>query len=361
MQPIRILSAAEQVAARLRSEIEQGRWIGEMPGENAVAAELGVNHKTVEAALRQLEQEGHLASQGRGRKRLVVPPARLAARPMRVATLLAEESDRHAEWLVELHHALAAAGHSAILAADNLQDLKMDVARISRLVRKTEADVWVVCGGSREVLEWFIKQPFLSFALFGRQVGLPIQGLGLDNPPAFAAATRKLIELGHRRIVMLVRRLGGQIEPGRCERAFLDEMTAHGIPIGAYNLPEWHESKTGLHELLDSLLRVTPPTAVIIDSPALYFATHHFLTARKIRVPGEVSLICSDPDPAFEWCEPSIAHIRWNPEVLVRRIVRWASTMKRGLREVCQTKIPAEFIAGGTIGPAPTASRPRVA
>lgn len=353
MHPIRILSAADQVAASLRAGIEQGRWIGEMPGETALAAELGVNHKTVEAALRRLEKEGHLAGRGPGRRRLVVPPAEIAFRPLRVATLLAEESDRHAEWLVELHHALVAAGHTAIVAEDSLQDLKMNVARIGRLVQKTEADGWVVCGASREVLEWFIQQPVLSFAFLGRQVGLPIPGARPDNPPAFIAATQRLIDLGHRRIVMVVRRLGGQVEPGQCERAFLDVLKEHGIAAGTYNLPEWEESKAGLQELLVSLFRVTPPTALIIDTPVLYWAAHQFLAERGIRVPKQVSLICNDPDPAFEWCEPSIAHIRWDPEPLVRRIVRWAATVNQGLKDVRQTTVPAEFIPGGTIGPAP--------
>ena len=43
-----------------------------MPGVGALAKQLGVNHKSAEAALRLLEQEGLLAGQGPGRNRRIV-------------------------------------------------------------------------------------------------------------------------------------------------------------------------------------------------------------------------------------------------------------------------------------------------
>jgi glutamate-ammonia-ligase adenylyltransferase len=47
------------------------------------------------------------------------------------------------------------------------------------------------------------------------------------------AATRRLIELGHRRIVMLSRPMRRLPEPGAAEQAFLTEMEVHGLPPGA--------------------------------------------------------------------------------------------------------------------------------
>ena len=59
---------AEQVATHLRREVLRGVWSGEMPGANRLALELGIDDKTVEVALRQLEKEGLLVGQGRGRR-----------------------------------------------------------------------------------------------------------------------------------------------------------------------------------------------------------------------------------------------------------------------------------------------------
>ena len=55
MPLLSLLSAVEQVAAHLRGELGQGRWSGTIPGVNRLAVELGVNRKTVEAALEQLD------------------------------------------------------------------------------------------------------------------------------------------------------------------------------------------------------------------------------------------------------------------------------------------------------------------
>jgi DNA-binding transcriptional regulator YhcF (GntR family) len=357
MNPLRLLTAAEQVAAHLRHRLELGQWANAMPGVNPLAAELGVNHKTVEAALRELERDGLLVGQGPGRCRRIVQPKGRAARAMRLAFLLYERADRRLEYLVELQHALVEAGHTVAMLPRTLVELGMDVLRVSRLVRQTPADAWVVCAGSRALLEWFSARPAPVFALFGRRDGLPIAATGPDKLPALLAATRRLIALGHRRIVLLVQRERRLPEPGRTERAFLELLAAHGLPVGDFNLPDWEETPAGFHERLRLLFQVTPPTALIIDSAPLFVAAQQFLAGRRLRVPDEVSLICTDPNLSFEWCVPTVAHIAWDSAPVVRRVVRWASVVSRGWRDGRQTLTPAEFIPGGTIGPAPPADR----
>ena len=357
MRPLRLFSAAEQVAAHLGGKLERGHWVGSLPGVGALAAELGVNRKTVEAALRQLEKAGQLAGQGPGRNRRIVVPEDGAARPLRIAMLEYDPMGRTEGYMVELHHSLVAAGHTAFFTEKCLVELGMDLARIGRLVRQTKADAWVISAGSREVLEWFCAQPVPAFALFGRREGLPIAGTGPDKLPAMVAATRRLIGFGHRRIVVVARGERRRPEPGRPERAFLEELKARGVPVGAFNLPDWAETREGLHELLRSLFQITAPTALIIDAAPLFAAVQQFLAEHGLRVPRQVSLVCTDADPTFAWCLPTIAHIRWDPAPVVRRIVRWAATVSRGRPDVKQTLTPAEFVPGGTMGPAPLAER----
>ena len=52
------LSISEQVAEHLRGELFRGRWGETIPGLPTLAAELGVNSKTVEVALDLLESQG---------------------------------------------------------------------------------------------------------------------------------------------------------------------------------------------------------------------------------------------------------------------------------------------------------------
>ena len=89
----------------------------------------------------------------------------------------------------------------------------------------------------------------------------------------------------------------------------------------------------------------------IIDEAPLLAAAQQFLAGSGLRVPQQVSLLCTDADPTFEWCLPTIAHIRWDSAPVVRRIVRWAAAVSTGRRDVKQTFTAAEFVPGGTTGP----------
>lgn len=272
------------------------------------------------------------------------------ARPMRVALLVTDHFSE--EYKIELFHQLVEAGHLPFHVTKTLVELGMDVGCVARLVNRTEADAWVVVSCSREILEWFSRQPKPAFAMFGRRGRVSIAAAGPDKAPPFAAATGRLIGLGHRRISLVCRRQRRLPQPGHPERAFLDELAAHGIPTGPFNLPDWEESKTGFVTLLDSLFGATPPTALILDESFLFNAAFHYLAKRGLRVPQDVSLVCTDDDSDFAWCEPSVAHIRWDYRPVVRRVVRWAANVSHGKDDRRQTLTKAEFVAGGTIGPA---------
>lgn len=351
MSEFRALSFAEQVAAHLRTQMVCGKLRGPMPGVLKLEVDLGVNRKTVDAALRLLEAEGLLLPQGAGRRRLIRPPTAIKTPALRVGILLSEAADLKVDYVVALRHELIEAGQDAVFAPKTATELGSDSERIARMVEKTAVDAWVVVAGSREMLEWFAGQAAPAFALFGRRRGVSIAGSGPNKPPALAAATRALINLGHRRIVLLTRLARREPKPGASEQAFLNELAVNGITPGPYHLPDWEEDIPGFYARLDSLFQVTPPTALIIDEAPFFVATMQFLARRGLHVPEDVSLICTDADPAFRWCQPSVAHIDWDSRPVVRRTLRWAANVGRGKPDLRQTLVPAEFISGGTIGP----------
>ena len=346
------VSAVSQLAAHLRDGLARGRWRGEMPGVMRLADELGVARNTVEAALRELERDGLLVSQGHGRGRLIDLKGGEKKSGLRVAILPNDAADRGLNYLIELEHELKAAGHQAFFTADSLDVLGMEVNRVARMVEKTEADAWVVLAASRKVLEWFVARQVPTFALFGRRGGLPLAAVGPDKRPPYREVTRMLVGLGHRRIVLMARRLRRLPQPGAVEQVFLDELAAHGISPGDYHLPDWEETAAGFHARLESLFMVTPPTALIVDEAPFFVAALQFCASRGLRVPADLSMICTDDNPAFEWCTPPVSHIRWNSGPVVRRIVKWVADVSRGKTNLRQTLTPAEFVKGGTIGPA---------
>lgn len=218
------------------------------------------------------------------------------------------------------------------------------------MVEQAAADAWIVCSGSREVLKWFSEQGKPTFAHFGRRRGLPIAGIGPDHVAAGRVAVRRLIELGHQRIVVLVRESQRKGGPGTAERAIFKEMEAHGISVSRYNLPHWENTPESFHRVLDELFRVTPPSALFIAEPFLFHAAKDHLAQLGILAPAQVSLICADPDPTFAWSQPSVAHVHWEHRPVMQRIVRWAEKVSRGEEDNRQSFTKAEYIDGGTVG-----------
>jgi DNA-binding LacI/PurR family transcriptional regulator len=351
MKSFTLLSAVEQVAGHLQKELLQGSLSGTMPGVGPLAEELGVNHKTVRAALRKLEDEGLLMGQGSGLQRRIMSPPDHAPSALRVALLVS--GSRSLDFMVELRHLLEKAGHSPFYPSMTLQDLGMDASRVAHFVQRTKADAWIVISSSRGVLEWFAEQETPAFALFGNRAGLPIAGIGPDKIPVTAEVTRRLIALGHRRISALCRHQFRLPQPANSLRAFLDELEAAGIATGKFNLPDWEESKEGFERALNSLFGPTPPTALILDEAYLYYATYHYLARRGLRVPQDVSLVCTDGDPGFVWCQPSVAHFHWDQRPVIRHIISWTSNVARGEDDRRQSLTKAGFIEGATMGAAP--------
>jgi DNA-binding LacI/PurR family transcriptional regulator/biotin operon repressor len=348
-------SAAEQVVAHLRSELRRGRWREQMPGGDRMAAELGIGRATVEAALKQLEQEGLLVNQGLRRGRLIVPVVGAdPLRRLRVAILIPETADRRLDYIVELERELALAGHTVIADLDCFSEWGRTLVQTTRMVEATEADAWLVCGGSDEILRWFVAWDKPVLAIFGRRRGLPIASVGPDKPPVMAEMTQRLVMLGHRRIVLMVRRMRRLPNPGATEQAFLDALVAAGISPSDYHLPDWEESVEGYHARLESLFQVTPPTALLVDGGVLFVAALQFLATKGLRVPKDVSLVSLDYDASFELSWPRISHIAWDSRPVVERVMNWAENVSLGIKDVQQTLTRTEFVVGGTIAVAKT-------
>jgi DNA-binding LacI/PurR family transcriptional regulator len=352
MPRFKFSSKVDQVAALLREEVKRGKWDQEIPGREALASDFGVNPKTIEKALGVLEREGMLVLKGRGRKRQIVS-SKTTKNVLKISLLIYEKSDRVSLYHDELIHRISELGHVATIADKSMYELGMNLKRISAYVRTINTDAWIVSSGPRDVLEWFAKQPTPIFAEFGRNENLPISSVTIDKAPAMLIALRKLIALGHKRIVMLAREDRRKPIPGEVERLFLQELEAHGIKTGVYNLPDWANNIEAYHRCLDSLFSKTPPTALFITEAPHFMTTLLYLSRRGIMVPRDVSLICHDPDLAFSWCDPMAAHFNWDIGPVAKHVLSWVEKIESGNIPVKQSFVRAQLVGDGTIGPAP--------
>ncbi len=354
MKKLRIRSASEQLADYLKDEILRKTWTDVMPGESWLVKHLQIGRDTVRAAMGNLEAQGLLVPQGHGRRRkIVISEAQNASRSLRVKILLygkinSEDID-NAILLAQLQEA----GFAAEFAAKSLQDLGMRVDRVAKFVEQNPADAWIISAGSKEINAWFSQQTIPALAMYGRFGGFPIAAAYPEMMSSMVASVRRLIELGHNRIVMFSREERRKPEMAQAEKTFIYELESAGISTGEFNLPDWEETREGLNRRLDELFRVSPPTAIIFQESPIFIAARSHLADLGIVAPRDISLVTSNPDPSFEWCQPEVSHIKWDYSHVVRRIVRWVENVAKGKDDRSQIGSKSEFIEGGTIGPVP--------
>lgn len=350
-------SVTDQIAQVLRDGLERGRWKQTIPGRNRLSAELGVNHKTVKAALAILEAEGLIENQGPGRERRITGKVSVARTVLRVKILAYDTADLRSSILMEILHRLQSAGHLAGFAGQTIKGLGMDPGRVARHVAKADADAWVVVAGTKDILQWFAGRGTPAFAMFGRMLDAPMAGIAPLKHDALLELVDNLVGLGHRRIVMLSQEERRKPVPGQFERLFLARLESHGIRTGAYNLPDWGCSPGDLRSYIGTLFKHTPPTALIVDDTQLFLAMTQHLARLGIAAPERLSIACTDSSPAFEWCVPAVTHIAWNVTPVIKRVINWVDHVSRGKDDKRSTYTHAKLVPGGTIGPVPGGAR----
>ena len=350
MTPFYPLSTDQQLASHIKQEIANGTLHGTLPGAKQIASTLGVSSRTVNGAVKQLESEGWIKNQGSRRRYLITEPRNPKPRSLTVTILMMEDEDAVHPCVLDTRDHLIKEGHIVNFSSKTLTDLNMNITKVKQMVKRTETDAWIVMAGTSEILEWFTRQPIPAFALFGRFRDLTIAGAKPNLPPVFAEVVNKFVERGHQRICLLAHSTRRIPEPGATERAFLKELESNGIATGPYNLPNWEQTLDGFHRCLEELFRYTPPTALLIDDISYFVATLLFLTNKNIRVPEDVSVVCTKDSLNFEWCNPSVAHIRWPSLPIARQIVKWVNNQARGIEDNTQRFTKAEFVDGQTLG-----------
>ena len=176
-----------------------------MPGATRLAAKLGVNHKTVEIALEELEREGLLKKQGRGKPRKIIAlECPKKANSLRVGILHFDHDSFFSGYYAQIQHQLQQEGHEVLYPPKTMCELKHDSQKIAAMVSKFPADAWIVPGANKEILKWFANQDQPTFALAGRSTDLPLPAIAPNKVPAMQEAIAHMVKLRHQRIVLPV-------------------------------------------------------------------------------------------------------------------------------------------------------------
>lgn len=355
------VSLVDMTVEVMREGLRSGRWRSRMPGQLKLAKELGVSRKTLAAAIARLVEEGVISASGE-RKAVAVPeaPTRARSRSLRVAVLIlqpmedlaAEARQGLQDLLMELH----LDGHVGRLVSYPKGKDTHKTGYLPRLVEEAAVDAWLIHNGTVEVLKWFAGSGVPVMAMGGRIQDIPIAGVGTGVKAFVPTVVRRLVGLGHRRIVLISPRAWRLPEPASTIVEFRRELEAAGIRPSEYHTPDWEETPEGLFKLLDELFRVTPPTAVLCWAMNTPYGVQSWLKGRGLRIPEDVSIVSIWDDGVYAWYSPGlrIACMESSDEAVRRRMRDWLRGVAAGKNDLTQHLVKPELDEGNSIGPAKT-------
>lgn len=159
-----------------------------------------------------------------------------------------------------------------------------------------------------------------------------VPAVGSANWAGGLAATRHLVELGHKRIAVI-----SGPDDMMCSHARIDgfrsAMNAAGLPIREdwVRLGDFHIEGGARHAAdLLSLPAGERPTAIFAGSDLQALGVYDVARQRGIRIPEELSVVGYDDIPLAEWVSPRLTTVRQPLEEMGRQAARLAIRLSNG-------------------------------
>lgn len=119
-----------------------------------------------------------------------------------------------------------------------------------------------------------------------------------------------------------------------------------------YNLPLIEgDTVQDQYAVLRDLFRYTPPTCIILGGINEYMTVASFCLQEGLRIPADLSVIVLSDDPMFEQCTFSIARFSLYSEELLQRTLHVLQEQMSGLRSHEQVAHIPAWVAGDSLAP----------
>ncbi|TFD85417.1 LacI family DNA-binding transcriptional regulator [Cryobacterium lactosi] len=326
------------------------------PSIRDVARLAGVSHQTVS---RVLNNHPSIRDSTKARVQQVMDD--LQYRPNRAARALSRGTSRTigvlsasssqygpASSIAAIQDAAREAGYYVNTANLTSADPATIEAALDHLMLQSVEGIVVIAPQMRvfDVLEQLsVAVPYVTLQSTG---SLNEHGLSFDQIAGARAATRHLIDLGHRNIYHLA---GPQdwIEAEARMRGFLDEMGAMDVPTTAPILGDW-TADFGYYAGRE-LLRVRDFTAIFSSNDQMALGLMHAIRDAGLDIPGDVSVVGFDdiPEAAHFW--PPLTTVRQDFAELGRRCMALLLDDITDGPDQQRSAIIPELIVRGSTGP----------
>lgn len=360
MKPVLKSSTQELAAVAIREEITAGRWDDRLPGARVLAQRMGLSPPTVAGALSILAAEGWLTKPGERhayrvvKKRRAKTAASARSKSKRLLILTHEEPGFLTETSRKiLEHLRESATKKGWLVESQVVDflhVKRAQNQWDRLIQ-TDPDTSVIALYGRTALaEWAIRRKVRMMFLGGVTNGLPIPMVAVRSSRLAEMALKRLVDRGHWRIVFPL------CDRAESFKAPLRELTRKAVESsGNTYVPSYHNPESDYLKpdvtwrIVESAFATRRPSAfVFLDWKELVTA-HCFLSAMRLRVPDDVSLVLLNDQMEAAWFHPPLSRFRFPQHKLVRTMINWLEN-DSGNQPV-HISLDADFIEGTSIGP----------
>lgn len=209
----------------------------------------------------------------------------------------------YAQLAAGIEQTLREAGYQMIILGDNSETAaELDGARTFVAMRAPGVIMTPVSGDSARLL---IAQGTVVVEVDRRLATTPCDAVVIDNERGARAATSHLLELGHRRVGLLVVDTDWTSDAGRVE-GYRNAHDGAGVAIDDRLIIRVPVNTPDPERQIERLFAYEPPTAIFAANNLLAEQAWRVLRKRSLQLPRDVSLVGFDDVPWMEMVDPPI-------------------------------------------------------
>jgi DNA-binding LacI/PurR family transcriptional regulator/DNA-binding transcriptional regulator YhcF (GntR family) len=326
----------ERVRDAIRSDIQRGRWSGQLPSERRLAQEFQISRPTVHTALCALQAEGlvrarsgeawYIIQRSTDKPRTTVRRAEVAlvryAKMWPDMTSLLPLTD-------SLRQKLHRLGYGLLLADASVHGAKGLEKTLGKIDAEYQPSFYLLSSVPPEVHRWFERRETPAIVLGSRLPDVRLPAIEFDPETTFRHAVQYLLRRGHRRIALLNVPLAST-GTERVNHSFLKTCAdwrdgeVQGVIHNTVARPPSIES--AVRRMLG---HTRPPTAVI--APHLDFVIGMYSVAGELgfHIPRDVSVLSTCYWPVLDCLRPVPTCYIFSWENMASRVARLISNYLR--------------------------------
>jgi LacI family transcriptional regulator len=277
----------------------------------------------------------------------------LKQRQSRVVGVVVSElgNQFYARLAAGIEQTLRAADYQMVLVADNSENTaELAGARTFLAMR---APGVIITPVAHEATSLLTRHGVAVVELDRQLASVACDAVVVDNVRGAREATTHLLELGHRRIGLLVAATEWTSDAGRVQ-GYRSAHHEAGVPLDERLIVRIPTHARDAEDRISALLDVEAPTALFAANNLLAEQAWHVLRRRRLALPTEISLLAFDDVTWMEMVNPAITAVAQPTLELGRRAARLVlRRIADPPSEAAVERLQPKLVVRGSTGPVP--------